>query len=76
MAAGGFVITDYHQEIAEYFIDGEDLVMAYTPEDMIEKTAYYLKHDIERQEIARRGQQKVFENFSYTRLLPTILSLD
>ncbi|WP_022756145.1 glycosyltransferase family protein [Butyrivibrio fibrisolvens] len=75
MAAGGFVITDYHKEIGEYFIDGEDLVMATTPQDMIEKTAYYLKHDTERQEIARKGQQKVFEKFAYTKLLPEILNV-
>lgn len=76
LAAGGFVITDYHQEIAEYFTDGEDLVMSYTPEDMIQKTAYYLEHDTERQEIARRGQQKVFDEFSYTGLLPKILNIN
>ncbi|WP_027206651.1 glycosyltransferase family protein [Butyrivibrio fibrisolvens] len=75
MAAGGFVITDYHKEIAEYFTDGEDLVIAYTPEDMIQKTSYYLEHEDERQEIAIRGQQKVFDVFAYTKLLPEILNV-
>ena len=74
MAAGGFVITDYHKEIAEYFTDGEDLVMAYTPQDMVQKTAYYLEHDDERKEIAIKGQQKVFDKFAYTKLLPEILN--
>ncbi len=74
LAAGGFLITNYQEEIAEYFIDGEDLVIAYTPEDMIEKTAYYLEHDDERKQIAINGQKKVMENFAYTKLLPEILS--
>ena len=73
MAAGGFLITNYQAEIAEYFEDGVDLVMAYTPEDMIQKVAYYLRHDDERKQIAITGQKKVLENFAYTKLLPMIL---
>lgn len=73
LAAGGFLITNYQAEIAEYFEDGVDLVMAYTPEDMIQKTAYYLQHEDERKEIALNGQKKVFENFAYTKLLQDIL---
>lgn len=73
LAAGGFLITNYQAEIAEYFEDGVDLVMAYTPEDMIQKTAYYLQHEDERKEIALNGQKKVFKNFAYTKLLQDIL---
>ncbi|MBE5839949.1 MAG: hypothetical protein E7304_00935 [Butyrivibrio sp.] len=73
LAAGGFLITNYQAEIAEYFEDGVDLVMAYTPEDMIQKTAYYLQHEDERKEIALNGQKKVFEKFAYTKLLQDIL---
>ncbi|MBR4667984.1 MAG: glycosyltransferase [Butyrivibrio sp.] len=76
LAAGGFLITNYQEEVAEYFVDGEDLVMAFTPEDMIEKTAYYLEHDDERKQIARNGQKKVMENFAYTLLLPEILKIE
>ncbi|SFB95506.1 glycosyltransferase family protein [Butyrivibrio sp. YAB3001] len=75
LAAGGFLLTNYQEEIAERFVDGEDLVIAYTPEEMVEKTAYYLDHEEERQQIARNGQKKVFENFAYTKLLPEILKL-
>lgn len=75
LAAGGFLITNYQQEIAEYFVDGQDLVMAYTPQDMVEKTAYYLEHEDERREIAASGQAKVFKEFAYTKLLPRILEI-
>ena len=74
LAAGGFLITNYQEEIAEYFVDGQDLVIAYTPEDMIEKTAYYLEHEDERKAIAEHGQKTVLETFAYTSLLPQILS--
>ena len=56
-------------------MDGQDLVMAYTPEDMVEKTAYYLEHEDERREIAASGQSKVFKEFAYTKLLPRILEI-
>lgn len=75
LAAGGFLITNYQAEIAEYFEDGVDLVMAYTPEDMIQKVAYYLQHEDERREIALNGQKKVFAEFAYTKLLEEILKI-
>lgn len=75
LAAGGFLITNYQAEIAEHFIDGEELVMAFSPEDMIEKTGYYLEHEDERKEIARRGQEKVLRDFSYEKLLKEVLTI-
>ncbi len=73
LGAGGFLITNYQEEIASYFVDGQDLIIAYTPEDMVEKTAYYLANDEERKAIAQNGQKKAFEEFSYTKLLSKIL---
>ncbi|MBR1670657.1 MAG: glycosyltransferase [Butyrivibrio sp.] len=73
LAAGGFLITTYQEEIADYFEDGKDLVIVNTPEEMIELAGYYLEHDDERKEIAVNGQMKVFERFAYRKLLPRIL---
>ena len=75
LAAGGFLLTTYTEEIAEYFEDGKDLAIARTPEEMIAKTAYYLEHEDERKQIAINGQKKVFEQFAYTKLLPKILKI-
>lgn len=75
LAAGGFLITTYTEEIADCFIDGEELVIAYTPEDMIQKVAYYLEHDDERKQIAIKGQEKVFKKFTYTNLLSRICDI-
>ncbi len=75
LAAGGFLITTYQKEIDEYFENGKELVMARTPEEMIELTAYYLEHEDERKEIAENGQKKVFDEFAYTKLLPKILKV-
>ena len=50
-------------------------MIAHTPEEMLELTAYYLEHEDERKAIAENGQKKVFEEFAYTKLLPKILEI-
>ncbi len=75
LGSGGFLITTYQDEIAEYFEEDKDLVIVRSPEEFIEKTAYYLENDDERKEIAQSGQKKVFEKFAYTKLLPEVLTL-
>lgn len=73
MAAGGFLLTSYNPEIANFFQDGVELSIAITPEEMVQKAAYYLEHEDERREIARAGQRKVLEQFDYLKLLPVVL---
>ena len=73
MAAGGFLITTYQEEVAAQFADGEELVIAYTPQDLAEKCAYYLAHEEEREAIARRGREKVLESYGYQTIINNIL---
>ncbi len=75
LAAGGFALTSYTPEVEEYFVDGQDLAIARTPEEMYAKAKYYLEHEDERKQIALNGQKKVYENFAYTKLLPQILKV-
>ena len=72
MAAGGFLLTGYQAELDEYFVNGQDLVMADSPADMQQKISYYLLHEKEREEIARNGQKKTIENFDYRKMLSQI----
>ena len=74
LGSGGFLITTYQDEIAEYFEEDKDLVIVRTPDEFIEKTVYYLEHEEERKEIAVNGQKKVYEKFAYTKLLPEVLT--
>ena len=66
LASEGFLLTNYQQEIAEYFVDGEELVMYSDFADMYEKIDYYLAHEEERQRIAHAGYLKVKELFHYS----------
>lgn len=62
LSCGGFCLTNYQLEVAEYFVDGEDLVMYSSMEDLVEKVAYYLEHDEEREQIAGNGYEKLKKN--------------
>jgi spore maturation protein CgeB len=75
MGAGGFLLSNYQQELAEYFEVGKELVLYDSREDLMQKIDYYLCHEEERQEIARCGQRKIEENFSYRKVLPRIFSV-
>ena len=74
LGAGGFLLSNYQEEIAENFIDGKEVILYTDIEDAISKAEFYLQHDELRQEIAKSGQIKVFEEFNYTKQLTTLFT--
>lgn len=75
MCAGGFLISNYQPELAEYFEDGKEVVLYHSREELLDKIQYYLKHEEERIEIARNGQRKVCEQFDYVRSWEKIFNI-
>lgn len=75
MGSGGFLLTNYQPEIAEHFADGEEVVMYTSLEDAVMKCEYYLEHEEERKQIAKRGYQKVKGLFRYEDRLETMLEV-
>lgn len=75
LSCGGFCLTNYQPEIAEYFKDGEELVIYTGMEDMMDKTEYYLKHGEERKQIATKGYLAVKERFSMERCVEEMLEM-
>lgn len=65
MGAGGFVMSTYCEETAELFEEDREIVMFRTPEELLEKVDYYLAHDRVREQIARRGYEKVLGCYTY-----------
>lgn len=63
LGCGGFCLTNYQPEVAEYFADGEELVMYTDMADLAAKVDYYLEHEEERCRIAENGYRKVKEQF-------------
>ncbi|MDD6192817.1 MAG: DUF3880 domain-containing protein [Lachnospiraceae bacterium] len=61
MASGGFLLSNYQQELVEYFSYGEDMVVYESMEDAVEKCYYYLENEGLRRQIAINGRKRVLE---------------
>ncbi len=59
MASGGFLMTNYQAEIPEYLEIGKHLEAYESRQELLEKVAYYLAHEEEREEIAAAGCEYV-----------------
>lgn len=75
MGAGGFLISNYQPELAELFIDGEEVVMYSSRTDLIEKIKYYLENNDERIAIAERAKIRIENEFSYDIVIEKIFAL-
>lgn len=75
LGAGGVLFSNYQEELAEYFVDGEDVIMYESLEDAISKADYYLKNKNKLKTIAVNGKQKAIEYFSYDERIPTLLTI-
>lgn len=75
MGAGGFLITNYQQEMYELFEEGKDFVGYESLEDLKEKVSYYLKHDDERFTIAQSGYNKVRKYHTYEKRLEQMMKI-
>lgn len=75
MGCGGFVISNYQAEIPEHFIPGEDIVLYDSTADLLQKIAYYLENDDERNAIAKNGYEKVKQFHTYDVKLQQMLDI-
>lgn len=73
LASGGFVISNFQEELAEYFRLGEEMVTYGDLEELYYLVNYYLQHEEERKEIADRGLQRVKEDFRFEERMKVIL---
>lgn len=73
MACGGFLMSNYQTELAEYFVNGEELVLWEDFNDMLQKIDYYLEHEEERKRIAEAGRKKVKQLFHYDVLIEQMI---
>ena len=75
MGSGGFLLSNYQQELFEYFEPDKDFVYYSDYEELEEKVGYYLTHEKEREQIARKGQKKTFEEHSMKLRVQDMLSI-
>jgi len=74
LGAGGFLISNFQAEMPMFFENEKHFVWYYNQRDLLEKVDYYLKHDTERQQIARAGQEFVRKNCTYEARIQELLS--
>lgn len=65
LGSGGFLLTNYQEEIAEYFEDGTEIVLYESASDAYEKVSFYAKKDDLREKIAKKGYEKARNLFNY-----------
>jgi spore maturation protein CgeB len=65
MGCGGFLLSSFQPELAEYFADGEECVMYSSIEDAVAKAEFYLKNEELRQQIAGAGIARIETDFRY-----------
>ncbi len=75
MGCGGFLLTNYQEDMLRYFIPGEDLVYYESRRDLMDKIEYYLQHDEKRRAIAERGLARVRADHTYEQRLEEIIDI-
>lgn len=57
-AAGGFMLHERSDEVADYFEEGKECGLFSGPDELVAKIVHYLSHPEERSEIAAAGRQR------------------
>jgi tetratricopeptide (TPR) repeat protein len=62
---GAFSLVEWKPlNLDEYFESGKEIETFRSKDELIDKINYYLAHPVEREEIARRGQEKCLRDYS------------
>lgn len=68
MAGGALLLTPIPSELCDLGLEeGEHFVGFQSEEELLDSISYYLQHDAEREEIARRGRDVTLSRFTYDR---------
>lgn len=63
--SGAFYMTEYMEELEEFYDIGKEIVCYRNKEDLAEKIDYYLRSDAERDAIQRAGQQRCLRDHTW-----------
>ena len=65
LGCGGFVLSNYQEELTEYLDVGKECVIYENIEDLFIKTKFYLEHEEERKRIAAAGYERAKKDFTF-----------
>jgi len=60
-------MTEYFDELSEFFEPGKEIVMYHDIDDLIDKCRYYLTHENERERIRQAGLKRARGEHSWQR---------
>jgi spore maturation protein CgeB len=64
---GGFLLTEYVDNIEEYFVPDKQITVFKSPDELTDKVRYYLEHDSEREAIRRAGYDRALRDHTFER---------
>lgn len=75
LASGGFLLTDYKEDTADYFEQEKDLVYYKNSFELIEKIYKYLEDDNSRNKILHNGNKKTLERHTFRQRAEEVLNI-
>lgn len=73
LGCAGFLISNYQEELADYFVIGQELEMYENIEDLYAKVKFYLDNEDIRSKIAQNGLEKIERDFTFKARLEKML---
>jgi spore maturation protein CgeB len=73
-AAGGFVLTDFREQLAELFEVGEEVVIFRDPEEIPDLVRFYLKNPKLRTKITAKARRRVLGEHTYRHRVAAMLA--
>lgn len=74
-ASGTLQMSDYREDLEQFYVPGQEIVIYDSPADLSLKMEYYLEHEEERQAIALRGLYRTIRDHTYTSRLEQLLDM-
>jgi spore maturation protein CgeB len=74
-AAGGFLLTDYKEQLGELLEIGREIICYQRPDEIPELTRFYLKSDRAREEIVSRGRRRILAEHTYVHRVQAMVDI-
>ncbi|MGG6311755.1 CgeB family protein [Paenibacillus macerans] len=68
-------LVDARDDLASFYTPGEEIETFSTPEELVDKTRFYLTHEKERREIALRALERTLRDHTYGNRLNELLNV-
>jgi spore maturation protein CgeB len=75
MGTGSFLLSEYCLDLEEIFKKGEHLDWFKSEKELVELINYYLENEVIRENIAKEGNKYVRENFSWEKIMKSIIHI-